>query len=147
MVMKMFNILSILAKYVFVFIIYTFIFLIIRMIYLDINSLSKLENYNGAYLKLLNRLENLPYKLNDSYSIGQEISLGRSNNNDIVLKDPYISKRHFRIVKDENEYFIEDLNSSNGTYVNGERIFDVKKLAYGDIIKVGNIEFMFINLE
>ena len=117
------------------------------MIYLDINSLSKLENYNGAYLKLLNRLENLPYKLNDSYSIVQEISLGRSNNNDIVLKDPYISKRHFRIVKDENEYFIEDLNSSNGTYVNEERIFDVKKLAHGDIIKVGSIEFMFINLE
>ncbi len=147
MVMIMFNIISILAKYVFVFIIYMFIFLIIRMIYLDINSLSKHENFNGVYLKLLNRLDDLPYKLNDSYSIEEEISLGRHNDNDIVLKDPYISKHHFRIVKDENEYFIEDLNSSNGTYVNGERIIDVKKLTYGDIIKVGNIEFMFINQE
>lgn len=147
MVMKMFNIISILAKYIFVFIIYMFIFLIIRMIYLDINSLSKHENFKGAYLKLLNRLDDLPYKLNDSYSIEEEISLGRNNDNDIVLKDPYISKHHFRIVKDENEYFIEDLNSSNGTYVNGERIIDVKKLTYGDIIKVGNIEFMFINQE
>lgn len=143
----MFNIISILAKYIFVFIIYMFIFLIIRMIYLDINSLSKHENFNGVYLKLLNRLDDLPYKLNDSYSIEEEISLGRHNDNDIVLKDPYISKHHFRIVKDENEYFIEDLNSSNGTYVNGERIIDVKKLTYGDIIKVGNIEFMFINQE
>ncbi|MBC7088331.1 MAG: FHA domain-containing protein [Tissierellales bacterium] len=142
----MFNILSILAKYIFVFIIYMFIFLIIRMIYLDINQLSIEKNLNGAYLKLLNRLDDLQYKLKDSYSIADEITLGRSNDNDIVIKSPYVSKHHFKIVKDEREFYIEDLNSSNGTYINGERIYDARKLKKGDIIKVGELEFMFMDM-
>jgi len=140
----MFNILSLLFKYIFIIIIYMFIFSIIRLIYLDIKGMNNTA-LGGAYLKLVNRKDSIPFKINEYYSIGEGLTLGRRGDNDIVIKDPYVSKDHFQIVKDEDEYFLEDLNSANGTYLNGERIQDVVPLKDGDRIRVGNIEFLFVN--
>ncbi len=141
----MFDLLSIILKYVFVFIIYLFIFTIIRMIYLDIRSVDYGNLESGAYLKLLNRIDSLPYNLSDSYPVEGELTLGRQKDNIIQIKDPYISKKHFRIIKDEDEFFLEDLASSNGTYLNGEKVLDVVRIGKGDIIKVGELEFIFID--
>lgn len=140
----MFNILSLLFKYIFIIIIYMFIFSIIRLIYLDIKGMNNTA-LGGAYLKLVNRKDSIPFKINEYYSIGEGLTLGRRGDNDIVIKDPYVSKDHFQIVKDEDEYFLEDLNSANGTYLNGERIQDVVPLKDGDRIRVGNIELLFVN--
>jgi pSer/pThr/pTyr-binding forkhead associated (FHA) protein len=100
-----------------------------------------------AYLKLINRIDKLPYKIKEHYPIDGELTLGRHSDNDILIKDPFVSKKHFQIVEDEGDYYLEDLNSANGTFLNGERIEDVAKLSNGDIIKVGNIEFLFVNRE
>ncbi len=115
------------------------------MIYLDLKTVDYKTDLGQAYLKLLNRMDSLPFNIRDSYSIGDELSLGRSSSNDIVIKDPFISKKHFRILKDEGEFFIEDLNSSNGTYVNGDKIGDVVVLKNNDLIKTGDLEFIFLN--
>lgn len=141
----MYDLISIAFKYIFVIIIYLFIFTIIRMIYLDLKTVDYKTDLGQAYLKLLNRMDSLPFNIRDSYSIGDELSLGRSSSNDIVIKDPFISKKHFRILKDEGEFFIEDLNSSNGTYVNGDKIGDVVVLKNNDLIKTGDLEFIFLN--
>ena len=50
------------------------------------------------------------------------IQIGRSVENDIQLNDGSISRRHLKIVRRDNRYFIMDLKSKNGTYVNGKRI-------------------------
>jgi len=141
----MFDLLSVVFKYIFVIIIYMFIFVIIRMIYLDIRAMEGNPEDSGAYLKLLNRLDSLPYRVRDSYSLNGTLSLGRSSENDVVIKDPFVSKRHLIITKDEEEYFIEDLGSSNGTYVNKQLLVDAAKLINGDIIKIGDLEFIFVN--
>lgn|SRR5690606_24191785 len=144
----MFNIISIAFKYIFIIIIYLFIFSIIRLIYLDIKGISPASiNDNSTYLKLINRKDTLPFKVKEYYPLGGEVYLGRGNDNEIVIKDPYISKKHLRIVKDEDNYFLEDLASANGTYVNGHRLMDVVKLKNGDRISVGQIEFLFVNKE
>lgn len=141
----MFNLISILFKYVFIIIIYLFIFSIIRLIYLDIRSINYSSADGNVYLKLINRIDSLPYKMKEHYSIDNELTLGRHNDNDIYIKDPFVSKRHFKIVEDEGEYYLEDLESSNGTYLNNDRLEDVVKLSNGDIIKVGSIEFLYVN--
>ncbi len=141
----MFNILSLLFKYIFIIIIYMFIFSIIRLIYLDIKGMDFVGSGDYAYLKLINRKDSLPYKINEHYSIDGELSLGRRGDNDIIIKDPYVSKKHFQIIEDEDRYFLEDLNSSNGTYLNGDLIDDAIGLNNGDIIRVGSIEFLFVN--
>lgn len=143
----MFNLISIIFKYIFIIIIYMFIFSIIRLIYLDIKNIKNIDNNPGAYLKLINKIDSLPYKLEEDYTLEDDFTLGRSKDNSIVIKDPYISKRHFIISKDEGDFYIEDLNSSNGTYVNGEILEDVRKLDDKDRIKIGNIEFLFVNKE
>lgn len=143
----MYNILSIVFKYIFIIIIYMFILSIIRLIYLDIRGISKSRGGEGAYLKLINRKDSLPFRIDEHYAIEEELSLGRRGSNDIVIKDPYISKSHFRVIKDEKMYFLEDLKSSNGTFLNGQKLLDVAKLSNGDRIKIGNIEFLFVNRE
>lgn len=120
----MFNILSLLFKYIFIIIIYMFIFSIIRLIYLDIKGMGSIAMEDDTYLKLINRKDSLPYKIEEYYSIEENLTLGRrGGDNDIVIKDPFISKYHFQIAEDEKEYYLEDLNSANGTYLNGEKKF------------------------
>ena len=141
----MFNLISILLKYVFIIIIYLFIFSIIRMIYLDIKSIKEVSMDGNAYLKLINRIDSLPYKMKEHYLIQDELTIGRSSDNNVFIKDPFVSKKHLKIVQDEGDYYLEDLSSANGTYLNEDRVEDVVKLESGDIIKVGNIEFLFVN--
>ncbi len=143
----MFNIISLIFKYIFIFIIYVFILSIIRLIYLDIKGIYPVAVNNGAYLKLINRKETLPFKVKEYYPLSDKVELGRANNNQIVIKDPYISKKHLRIVKDEGKYYLEDFNSANGTFINGSRVMDVVHLKNGDRISVGQVEFLFVNKE
>lgn len=143
----MYNILAIIFKYIFIVIIYLFIFSIIRLIYLDIKGMDSIFTDHKVYLKLINKKDSLPFKIEEYYSIEEEISLGRKGDNDIIIRDPYISKDHFQIIEDENEYYLEDLNSANGTYLNGDKIADVVRLKNGDIVKAGQVEFLFVNRE
>jgi ABC transport system ATP-binding/permease protein len=64
--------------------------------------------------------------------------------NDVVLDNPQISRRHLQIANADGVYTANDLGSTNGTYVNGQRITSVK-LNDGDIITTGPYRFMFTN--
>jgi pSer/pThr/pTyr-binding forkhead associated (FHA) protein len=120
-------------------------FSIIRLIYLDIKGIKASPLEKDTYLKLINRKDSLPFKIQEVYNLEDSITIGRSNENDVIIKDPYISKKHLSIVKDEEEYYLEDLNSANGTYLNGDRLMDAVKLKNGDRIQFGQIEFLFVN--
>ena len=50
------------------------------------------------------------------------IYIGRSAENDIQIKDKHISRTHLKVTRKDGRYFVEDLRSENGTYVNGELI-------------------------
>lgn len=66
-----------------------------------------------------------------------EWTLGASEDCDIVIDDPYVSRRHCRIVREDDRYWIEDLDSCNGTYVDGERVVKRKELSMNDSIGLG----------
>src|SRR2546421_8782737 len=70
------------------------------------------------------------------------ISIGRLVSNDICLEDLYVSRHHCVIRTEGTEYIIEDLNSANGTYVNGELV-KATPLEEGSIIQIGNSRFIF----
>ncbi|OHW62135.1 FHA domain-containing protein FhaB [Andreesenia angusta] len=140
----MFSLLSLVFRYIFIALIYLFMIGIIRLIYLDIRNIRELGDETGTYLKLINMRESVPFKIKDEYFINREITMGRDSSNDIVLRDPYTSKRHCRIFLKDGEYHIEDINSSNGTYVNNNRITGISRIYHGDRVKVGQIEFLFV---
>jgi pSer/pThr/pTyr-binding forkhead associated (FHA) protein len=59
------------------------------------------------------------------------------------LTSKYISKRHARIFFKGNDYYIVDLDSANGAYVNGKPVRSRVKLADGDEIRLGNVVIKF----
>ncbi len=66
-----------------------------------------------------------------------EYSLGRESNNDIVISDPEVSRRHVRLFLQGTSYVIEDLGSTNGTSVSGQRLTGPFTLRPGDLITLG----------
>jgi pSer/pThr/pTyr-binding forkhead associated (FHA) protein len=73
----------------------------------------------------------------------QALSIGRDNANDIIIDHPLASRRHARLEFDENGYAVRDLDSTNGTFVNGERIEGVRFLHNQDRIWVADTEIVF----
>ena len=72
------------------------------------------------------------------YPLGTgSITIGREAFNDIVIYDPEASRRHAQISFQEERYVIEDLGSTNGTYVNGRRLNSATPLHNGDVIEIG----------
>ncbi|AKK10074.1 FHA domain-containing protein FhaB/FipA [Corynebacterium uterequi] len=66
------------------------------------------------------------------------IVLGRAQSVDFVLGDDYASARHARLFRRGGEWYVEDLESRNGTYLNGYRIDQPESVAVGADIKVGS---------
>ncbi len=77
-----------------------------------------------------------------------EVFIGRDLGNDIVINDPEMSRRHARIFLQGNSYLIEDLGSTNGTTVSGQRLVGPYALRPGDIIIFGeNLSMVFETLQ
>ena len=70
-----------------------------------------------------------------------ENTIGRKPENDLVLNDTTVSGLHCTILNEEDKVFIRDENSTNGTYVNGERIAEKTELHPSDKISLGKQEF------
>lgn len=64
------------------------------------------------------------------------ITIGRNVKNDIQIDNLSVSKQHARIVKQQDKYFIEDMKSTNGTYLNEKKITK-DKLTNNDVITIG----------
>jgi hypothetical protein len=75
---------------------------------------------------------------------GPVMTIGRSRSNDIPLEDSRVSRHHARVVRDGNGYFVEDLNSRNGTRVDDRAVRDNAPLTDGSIIKIGDSTFRFV---
>ena len=66
-----------------------------------------------------------------------DISIGRDNTNMIVINDAEVSRRHARMELRDAAYVIQDLGSTNGTFVNGSRISGIQVLNSGDTVSFG----------
>lgn len=67
------------------------------------------------------------------------LTIGREHDNNIELKDPDVARYHARIVHDRGDYVVEDLDSTTGTWVNGQRTKRIP-LNHGDVVRVGSTE-------
>jgi FHA domain-containing protein len=73
-----------------------------------------------------------------------EVTIGRAGQNDVALEgDEFASARHLRIEPRRDGVWVHDLGSTNGTYVNGVRIDGPRRLAPGDVVRVGETELRF----
>ena len=70
------------------------------------------------------------------------VSIGRMSDNTVQIDNPGVSSRHCRVVFEGGHYFVEDNNSTNGTYVNKQRVTRVP-LIHGDELTIGKLTVVF----
>lgn len=141
------TVLSKILTYIFVILIYVFIYAIIRMIFLDIRTMyrKKSGGLADAYLKLINLRHELDFPIDESYEVSDNEVIGRGKKCDISIADKYLSTKNSRIFKSSGKFYLEDLDSTNGTFLNGEALRDeAVELLDGDKISVGRTNFLFV---
>jgi hypothetical protein len=77
------------------------------------------------------------------YDLDGDLVLGRGDRAEIRLEDPFASSRHARIYEQGNSLIVEDLSSTNGTYLNEELLQTPRPLHPGDRVRIGDSEFAF----
>jgi pSer/pThr/pTyr-binding forkhead associated (FHA) protein len=77
------------------------------------------------------------------YDLDGDLVLGRGDRAEIRLDDPFASSSHARVYEQGNIVVIEDLNSTNGTYLNEELLQTARPLHPGDRVRIGDSEFAF----
>lgn len=65
------------------------------------------------------------------------VMIGRGADCQLILDDDYVSTRHARVVSTPNGIYVEDLGSTNGTYVNGQRITAPTTITFADTVRIG----------
>ena len=75
-----------------------------------------------------------------------EITIGRDASCDLCLADSTVSGHHARIIYRQGQWWLEDLNSTNGTYLNQTRLTEPVVLTVGDDIRCGQVHFNIENL-
>jgi hypothetical protein len=70
-------------------------------------------------------------------------SIGRSSDADVRIEDRFASQIHARIYPRRGNYYVEDMNSTNGTFLNGRQLDGESELQHQDRIQIGDTEFRF----
>ena len=123
----LFSIISTIFKYLFILVVYYFIINILK----DILTYFTKESKNRiTIIRIIEGSQIVDVPIINNFT------LGRGVDNDYTTKDLAVSKRHFQIIDNGEEFFIVDQKSSNGTFINGKKIKRavIKK---GDIISIG----------
>ena len=74
-----------------------------------------------------------------SFDLDAIVTMGRDVNNAIVVEDPFASAEHAVLTYRGRSWYVEDLGSTNGTYVNGRAIGELSPLGYGDELSIGQV--------
>ncbi len=134
-----------------ILILYLFIWRVVKAIYIDIyerpvpyaEAREVMEQQQKAVPReaALEVVKSVYVNEGRVYPLTDLITIGRSTETDIVLRDPLVSHQHSRIVKRLNTWYIMDLGSTNGTYVGKEMITGQTELKNGQKIRIGETVF------
>ncbi|MEX1038563.1 MAG: FHA domain-containing protein [Acidimicrobiia bacterium] len=122
-----------LLRIIFLGLVYLFVWQVARAIGSHLGISLKRERREGRRLLMVrsDTQQGLEVEVTDA------TVLGRSEEADVLLDDPYASEFHMRLIAQENGLVLHDLGSTNGTYVNGRRVTAPTTLRRGDSVQVG----------
>jgi FHA domain-containing protein len=144
-------------KFGFIAVLYLFLLWVARSALRDLRGTSSAPDYEeatgmhpaGAALAEQGgmprlRVESAPgLRSGAAYDLTNGAVLGRSDQADIQLEDQFSSSRHARLLPQGDAVVVEDLGSTNGTYLNGQPLSGPQPLHDGDRIRIGDSEFIF----
>ena len=133
---------------VFIIILYVIIYYALKIMYKDVKNGGKRRRPsrpNGNYgLEIINSGNARGLKEGSIIPIRSDLSIGRKEGNSIVMADQHVSGNHAQILVRNNGLFLEDLNSTNGTYLNGNKIRGRAKLSNKDEVRIGSGVFKIL---
>ena len=131
-------------KFLFIALLYLFIARAVRVVYLDLVgprvTRPQQRRQSGGRRRGTPRLISVtpPDQPMHTYPLEEEeLTFGRTEDCEIPLEDTYVSARHARIFQKEGAWFVEDLGSTNGTYLNRVKVTNPSPLAVGDEVRIG----------
>ncbi|SHI50494.1 FHA domain-containing protein [Desulfofundulus thermosubterraneus] len=151
-------------RYLFLFLLYAFLFVVVRQMFLGLrenptpaaaeggpgSDTKPFPGYREATVsKPSGRLVVLAspdprLEKGMTFYLGERITLGRGEHNDLVIPDPFSSQEHAVIFSRGDQYWVQDLGSLNGTYLNEVRLDRPTVLADGDRLRIGGVTFQFV---
>jgi FHA domain len=78
-----------------------------------------------------------------TFDIGEGATMGRSDGAAIRVDDPFASSAHARIFPQGEYMYVEDMGSTNGTYLNGRQVKATERLKMADVIRIGDSEYRY----
>ena len=124
-----------------VFLLYLFLYQVLRTITRELRTTSSdaTPASQYGYLTVINPGQSgLPP--GKKFPLNQVNTIGRTMTNDIPLNDSFLSSEHALLEWDGNTWIVEDLGSTNGSWLNGRELNQPTALTYGDVIQVGHVE-------
>ncbi|AME01888.1 hypothetical protein A9Z64_08285 [Moraxella osloensis] len=108
-----------------------------------VNTMNLTDNWQGTSWQLIGLS---PALADLTIDIDKSLSIGRSDSNDLVLATSQISRQHAKINRIGGQLYVQDLGSSNGTFINGERIStDAHALQATDELAFADLVFLVVN--
>jgi len=122
----------------FVALIYVFFFVVARALWRDLRAAVVGGGQALARLVVVGGPEGGP-KAGTSYPLDAVNTIGRDVNNSVVIDDTYVSAEHAVLTFRGRTWFVEDNDSTNGTWVNGQRVSTYLPVGYGDELQIGRL--------
>jgi pSer/pThr/pTyr-binding forkhead associated (FHA) protein len=133
---------------IFIIILYVIIYYALKIMYKDVKTGGKRRTSTAKKthgIEVIKALDNHQLKPGSVIPVMDSITLGRREDNSIVLNDQFVSGHHAKLYLRNDEFILEDLNSTNGTFVNDNKINGRVKLRVEDEIRFGSTIFRVID--
>jgi hypothetical protein len=127
-----------LIRFLFLALLYVFLARVIRALLSDLRSAAREPGRSLGRLIVVASPGGEP-AAGRSFDLDAITTLGRDVNNAVVVEDPFASSEHAVLTYRGRGWYVEDLGSTNGTYVNGRVIAAVAPVGYGDEVAIGQV--------
>ncbi|HEY7524534.1 MAG TPA: FHA domain-containing protein [Candidatus Limnocylindrales bacterium] len=122
----------------FLALLYLFLFAVVRVLVRDLRAASRESATELGRLVVLASPSQEP-EVGRVFRLDAVTSLGRDVNNTVVIDDPFASTEHAVLTFRGRSWYVEDLDSTNGTFVNGAPVDGVAPVSFGDELQVGEV--------
>lgn len=136
------NVIILLLRVAVVFLLYFFLWQVLRVVTGDLrNSSSATAGPVSQYGHLVvTNAGQTGLPVGKMFPLSPVTTIGRSTESNVSLNDSFMSAEHARLELENDEWILHDLNSTNGTFVNGFEVRKATSVNAGDVIRVGRVE-------
>jgi hypothetical protein len=126
------------VRLLFLALLYVFLARVVRSLLQDLRAAAREPGASPGRLIVVESPAGEPQQ-GRSFDLDAITTLGRDVNNAIVIDDPFASSEHAVLTFRGRSWYVEDLGSTNGTFVNGRAVAAVSPLGFGDEVSIGQV--------